>query len=79
MSLLSEIISYRKKYEEIIDQRLGLGVPQAPMQAPQVVPRRQDWNKVRSRYESMKREEMWRARIEAVEKADAEKENVSTD
>src|SRR4030095_9504424 len=58
--LLDQIDAYRRKLDEILDQRLVLNQPvQEPKQQQPVQRRRQDWNQVRAKYESLRREEMW--------------------
>lgn len=76
--LLSEVKAYRKKFEEIIDSRLGLGQPlQTAGVIREPIGRRRNWSEIQSRYEAKKREELWRERIAAVEASDADRTDAS--
>jgi hypothetical protein len=80
--LIDELIT---KQNQILDNRLGLvdeqdrskrsdsgGEKQIPLKRP-------NWNKVRSEYEAKRRDEYWRARIEAIEKADQSRASGSSE
>lgn len=64
------------KQEEILDQRLGLGVPPAPTKATMqpVHGRNRNW---RGDFEKKQREEHWRKVIEVQENADKARANAS--